>query len=184
MCKTKPIPGSGLAGAGPAGQAPWGSSLDPRPYGLRPPRIGRTNKANFLGCLEMGADRQDRREANVQNKANSTIADCGFWIADSGSLRPAARAARGRLYKQTQLGWSGEAPEGEMRKTNRIWSGRPGTGAGGRETPPARDCAKQSQRAVVGGQLSVVGWRTAAPNKANLLRVKTQDKCFAEKELW
>jgi hypothetical protein len=38
-----------------------------------------------------------------QNKANSSIADCGFWIADSGSLRPGASAGAGRLDKQTQL---------------------------------------------------------------------------------
>ncbi len=38
-----------------------------------------------------------------QNKANFSIADCGFWIADSGSLRPGASAGAGRLYKQTQL---------------------------------------------------------------------------------
>jgi hypothetical protein len=39
----------------------------------------------------------------VQNKANSLIADCGFWIADSESLRPAAWGRAGRLCRQTQL---------------------------------------------------------------------------------
>ena len=54
----------------------------------------------------------------------------------------------------------------------------------GRSAFPRVNRAKQTQRAVVGSQLSVVGWRTAAPNKANLLGVKTRDKRLADKELW
>ncbi len=68
-----------------------------------------------------------------QNKANSSIGDCGFWprigvrgdkIADSGSLRPGTSVGAGRLYKQTQLARA--------------------------------NCAKQSQKAVAGWRIDHV----------------------------
>jgi hypothetical protein len=51
----------------------------------------------------------------VRNKANSSIADCGFRIADSGrSLRHAAWACAGRLHKQTQLARANRAKRTQL----------------------------------------------------------------------
>jgi hypothetical protein len=94
---------------------------------------------------------------------------------------PSARTTAGEIRETNPIDGG---PECEMRQTNPIWPGRPGMGAGSRGTPPASDGAKQSQRAVAGSQLSVVGWGIAAPNKANLLSAKTRDKCFLKNDLW
>ncbi len=60
---------------------------------------------------------------------------------------------------------------GQMRQTNPIWAGWPARGAGGRETPPGHDGAKQSQ-------LPEAGHRGA------VRRSDGMGKCLAGNELW
>jgi hypothetical protein len=61
------------------------------------------------------------------NKPNSSIADCGFGIADSERSGARRQSVRRPLYKQTQFAplcregrCRRDADEGEMRKTNPI----------------------------------------------------------------
>jgi hypothetical protein len=108
--------------------------------------------------------------------------------------------------KQTQLGWSGEGPEGEMCETNPIpaTSGRSRAG-----TPNLRraDYAKQSQTWESWGIRERARWGsrvcetkpihfggtedhcrvtdgTSCPNKANWPRRGVRGKFFMGKELW
>jgi len=104
-----------------------------------------------------------RRGAIVQNEANSSMTDWKHGCGRSQSCktkpippagtRPEARGTRGKCAKRTQFGWSGGAPESEMRQTNPIpWHGPRRVQAGGVTSGAVAQvyCAKRTQFAADG----------------------------------
>jgi hypothetical protein len=102
------------------------SQFPARPGGTGPQGRGAgaivRNEANFRRRRVGRGLGDGERRAKAQNEPNSSIADCGFWIADSGSLRPAASAGAGRCTNEPN--WPGPIVQNEAN-----WpggAGRPG----------------------------------------------------------
>ncbi len=82
---------------------------------------------------------------------NSRLRISDFGLRIGGNRVKQSQFRRGRAGRGPEGRWT----RGQMRQTNPIWPEGPGTGKGGRQSPPGHDGAKQTQFGGGGFEMQV-----------------------------